>query len=477
MTEPTRTKLFPFLFVTTLVVGCAAPAPEASAVGRGDTRHAHGDASTTASIAIRAAAPAPAAKAAPSPLTAAIDAHIDAGGKQLVAWRRHLHEHPELGNREVETAKFVAEKLRAMGLTPRTGVAKTGVVAVIEGGRPGRVVALRADMDALPVKEEVDLPFASKATGTFEGKTVGVMHACGHDAHTAMLLAAAEALQANRAQLSGKVVLLFQPAEEGVPIEEQPAGARLMIQEGVLDDPKVDVVFGLHVFAGMETGRIGVKPGPMLAAADRFEIIIHGRQAHGSKPWSGVDPIVIGSEIVTALQTIVSRTQDLTKEPVVVTVGQFESGVRNNIIPDSARLVGTVRTFDDAMREDVHARIERIAKNIAEAHGATATAQFETGYPVTSNDADLAVSMRPTLERVAPGMVVDARKITGAEDFSFFARRVPGLFVFLGITPEAQCATADSNHSPRFFIDESALPTGAKALANMAADWLAANAR
>ncbi len=475
MTEPTRTKLFPFLFVMTLVVGCAAPAPEASAVGRGDTRHAHGDASTTASIAIGAAAPA--SKAAASPLSAAIDAQIDAGREQLVAWRRHFHEHPELGNREVETAKFVAEKLRAMGLTPRTGVAKTGVVAVIEGGQPGRVVALRADMDALPVKEEVDLPFASKATGTFEGKTVGVMHACGHDAHTAMLLAAAEALQANRAQLAGKVVLLFQPAEEGVPIEEQPAGAALMVQEGVLDDPKVDVVFGLHVFAGMETGRIGVKPGPLLAAADRFEIIIHGRQAHGSKPWAGIDPIVIGSEIVTALQTIVSRSQDLTKEPVVVTVGQFESGVRNNIIPDSARLVGTVRTFDDAMREDVHARIERIAKNIAEAHGATATFRLEPGYPVTSNDADLATSMRPTLERVAPGMVVDARKITGAEDFSLFARKVPGLFVFLGITPEAQCATADSNHSPRFFIDESALPTGAKALANLAADWLTANAR
>ncbi len=477
MTESTRANLLPFLLVTTFAVGCASPEREVKAAGRSASPAVTGAASTAGSNVLAVASPASAPIAAASPLTVAIDAKIDANRDQLIAWRRHFHEHPELGNREVETAKFVAEKLRAMGLTPRTGVAKTGVVAVIEGGKPGRVVALRADMDALPVKEEVDLPFASKATGTFEGKTVGVMHACGHDAHTAMLLAAAEALQANRAQLSGKVVLLFQPAEESVPIEEQPAGAQLMVMEGVLDDPKVDVVFGLHVFAGMPTGKIGVKPGPLLAAGDRFEIIVKGRQAHGSKPWAGIDPIVIGSEIVSALQTVVSRSQDITKEPVVVTVGQFESGVRNNIIPETARLVGTIRTFDDAMRDDVHARIERIAKKIAEAHGATATVRIESGYPVTSNDANLATVMRPTLERVAPGMVVDARKITGSEDFSFYARRVPGLFVFLGVTPEAQCATADSNHSPRFFVDESALPTGAKALANLAADWLAANAR
>ncbi len=477
MTEPTRAGLLPILFVTTLVVGCASPESEAQEVGRAAARAVDSFATSASSVAEAFAEPASAPSAVASPLTVAIDARIDANAQQLVAWRRHLHEHPELGNREVETAKFVAEKLRAMGLTPRTGVAKTGVVAVIEGGKPGRVVALRADMDALPVKEEVDLPFASKATGTFEGKTVGVMHACGHDGHTAMLLAAAEALQANRAQLSGKVVLLFQPAEESVPIEEQPAGAELMVMEGVLDDPKVDVVFGLHVFAGMEAGKIGVKPGPLLAAADRFEIIVKGRQSHGSKPWAGVDPIVIGSEIVTALQTVVSRSQDITLEPVVVTVGQFESGVRNNIIPETARLVGTIRTFDDAMRDDVHARIERIAKKIAEAHGATADVRIETGYPVTSNDANLATVMRPTLERVAPGRVVDARKVTGAEDFSFYARRVPGLFVFLGCTPAADVKTADSNHSPRFFLDESALPVGAKALANLAADWLAANAR
>ncbi len=430
--------------------------------------------STCLNTASAPAVPAPAATA--TSVDDAIRAAVESGTPRLLEWRRHLHQHPELGNREVETSKFVAEKLRAMGLAPRTGVAKTGVVCVIEGGKPGRVVALRADMDALPVKEEVDLPFASKATGTFEGKTVPVMHACGHDAHTAMLLAAAEALVAVRTDLPGKVVLLFQPAEESVPIEEQPAGAELMVKEGVLDDPKVDVVFGLHVFAGLPTGTIAVKSGPMLAAADRFEIVVKGRQAHGSKPWAGVDPIVIGAEIVGALQTVVSRTQDITKEPVVVTVGQFESGVRNNIIPDSARLVGTIRSFDDAMRADVHARVKKIAEGIAAAHGATAVVRLETGYPVTSNDAALTAAMRPTLERVAPGMVIEARKVTGAEDFSFYARKVPGLFVFLGITPADQCANADSNHSPRFKIEESALSTGARAMAQMAADWLAANA-
>ncbi len=408
----------------------------------------------------------------PSPLAAEIDARIRAAETRLVEWRRHLHQHPELSNREVETARFVAERLRAMGLAPRTGVARHGVVAVIEGGSPGPVVALRADMDALPVQEEVDLPFASRATGTYEGRTVPVMHACGHDAHTAMLLAAAEALVAVRAQLPGKVVLLFQPAEEGVPVEEQPAGAELMVAEGVLDDPKVDAVFGLHVFAGMESGRLGWRGGPMLAAADRFEISVQGKQTHGSKPWAGVDPIVTASEIVTALQTLVSRQLDLTKEPAVVTVGQFEAGVRNNIIPDRARLVGTIRTFDDAMRDEVHARMKRLAERIAEAHGARAVVTIERGYPVTANDPALVARMAATLERIAPGRSAEVRKITGAEDFSFFARRVPGMFVFLGVTPAADVETAASNHSPRFFVDEKALPVGARVLAHLAADYL-----
>ena len=419
----------------------------------------------------------PASAAEPSPLAARIDAALAGNQKQLVEWRRHLHQNPELGNREVETAKFVVEKLRSFGLEPRTGVAKTGVVAVIEGGRPGPVVALRADMDALPITEEVDLPFASKATATWEGKTVGVMHACGHDTHVAMLLDAARALVMVRKELPGRVVLVFQPAEENVPRAERPAGAELMLEEGVFDDPKVDVVFGLHVFAQIESGVLGYRLGPFLAAADSFEIVVQGRQTHGSKPWSGIDPIVVGSEIVGALQTVVSRGIDITHEPAVLSVGQFEAGVRNNIIPDRARLVGTIRSFDAGMRDDIHARLRRIAEGVAAAHGATVQVEIEKGYPVTANDAALTRRMLPTLERIAPGRVRELAKITGAEDFSFFANRVPGLFVFVGITPPEQLTTADSNHSPRFYVDESALPTGSRALAQLAADYLLANAR
>jgi amidohydrolase len=410
----------------------------------------------------------------PSPLAARIDQALAAHQADLIAWRRHLHAHPELGNRETETATFVAERLRAFGLAPKTGVAKTGVVAVIEGGKPGPVVALRADMDALPVTEEVDLPFASKATATWEGKSVGVMHACGHDTHVAMLLAAAQALASVKAELPGKVVLLFQPAEESVPKAEQPAGAELMVSEGVLDSPKVDAVFGLHVFAPMPSGLVGYRSGPFLASADRFEIVVRGRQAHGSAPWRGVDPIVVGAEIVGALQTIVSRTVDLTHEPSVVTVGQFEAGVRNNIIPDRARLVGTIRNFDEKVRDETHARVRRIAENVAAAHGATVEVEIERGYPVTSNDPALTARMLPTLERLAPGRVQVIPKFTGAEDFSYYAGKVPGLFLAVGVTPPDQLATAASNHSPRFFVDEGALPTGARALAHLAADYLSA---
>jgi len=423
-----------------------------------------------------ALAPASAGALDPAPVLPAIDARIAALSGPLVDWRRHLHAHPELSNREVETARFVAERLRAMGLAPRTGVAGHGVVAVIEGGLPGATVALRSDMDALPVREEVDLPFASHATGTYEERAVPVMHACGHDAHMAILLAAAEALVAVRDRLPGRVVLLFQPAEEGVPAAEQPAGAEKMVQEGVLDDPEVDAVFGLHVFAGMASGVLGYRPGPALAAADRFEILVEGKQTHGSKPWAGVDPIVVAAEIVGALQTIVSRQVDLTNEPAVVSVGQFESGVRNNIIPDRARLVGTIRTFEEAMRDEIHARVRRIAEKVAEAQGARAEVTIEPGYPVTVNDPALTRRMLPTLERVAPGRVREIGKITGAEDFSFFARRVPGLFLSLGITPAGDEASAAANHSPRFFLDEAALPVGARALAHLAADWLFAAA-
>jgi amidohydrolase len=451
----------------------AAPPAPARPAGR---RVAAGAATLAAALAV-ALAPAPLGALEPSPVAARLDAALAAAEGDLVAWRRHLHQHPELGNREFETARFVAARLAEMGLAPRTGVAKTGVVAVIEGGRPGPAVALRADLDALPVTEEVDLPFASRATATWEGKTVGVMHACGHDTHVAMLLAAARALVAVRSELPGKVVLLFQPAEESVPIEEQPAGAELMVREGVLDDPRVGAIFGLHVFSQQPSGQIGYRSGPLLAAADRFQIVVRGRQAHGSKPWAAVDPIVVGAEIVGALQTIVARALDLTHEPAVVTVGQFEAGVRNNIIPERARLVGTIRTFDDAMREEVHSRVRRIAEHVAAAHGASVEVTIERGYPVTSNDPELTGRMLPTLERLAPGQVREIAKITGAEDFSFFAHRVPGLYLILGVTPPSEMATAASNHSPRFTVDERTLPLGARALAHLAADWLFAARR
>ncbi len=416
---------------------------------------------------------APAARALePAPLAGAIDLGAGAVAGRLIEWRRHLHAHPELSNQEFETSRFVAEKLRAMGLSPRTGVAKTGVVAVIEGALPGPVVALRADMDALPVAEEVDLPFASRATGTYEGRSVPVMHACGHDAHVSILLAVAEVLAGLRDRLPGKVVLIFQPAEEGAPVEEGVAGAERMVAEGVLDSPKADAVYGLHVWAGQETGTIGVRPGPQLAAVDSFEIVVTGRQTHGAKPWGGVDPIVVASEIVGALQTIVSRTLEITREPAVVTVGQFQAGVRSNIIPESARLVGTIRTFDEGMRDDVHARLRRIAESVAAAHGASAMVKISRGYPVTANDAELVGRMRPTLERVAPGRVLEIGKLTVAEDFSFFANRVPGLYFMLGVTPADQVATAAANHSPKFEIDESALVTGVRALAHLTADTL-----
>jgi amidohydrolase len=404
-------------------------------------------------------------------LSAEIDKLTAAVEADLLTWRRHLHQHPELSNREVETAKYVAEKLRSFGLEPQTGIAKTGVVAVLKGGLPGPTVALRADMDGLPVREEVDLPFASKATAEYEGNKVGVMHACGHDTHVAMLLATARVLTQMKDRLPGSVTFIFQPAEEGAPAGESPAGADAMVKEGVMKN--VDAVFGLHVFANVPTGQITYRSGPFMAASDSFEIIVKGKQTHGSAPWRGVDPIVVGAQIVNALQTIVSRNVDITHLPAIVTVGQFQSGVRNNIIPDSARLVGTIRTFDDDVQNDIHARVKRIAEGIASGAGATVAVTIRRGYPVTSNDPTLTARMLPTLERVAPGKVKESELITGAEDFTYYQRQAPGLFIFLGITPPAQAGKAPANHSPLFFVDEKALPTGVRALANLAVDFLA----
>jgi amidohydrolase len=372
----------------------------------------------------------------------------------------------------VETAKFVADKLRSFGLEPRTGVARHGVVALLLGARPGPVVALRADMDGLPVTEETGLPFASRAKGDYDGRAVGVMHACGHDTHIAMLLAAARVLTGMRSELGGSVKFIFQPAEEGAPRGEGPAGAQAMVQEGVLDNPEVDAIFGLHVYGNMPTGQIAFRSGPMMAASDSYEVVVRGRQTHGATPWAGVDPIVVGSQIVLALQTIVSRQVNITAQPAIVTVGQFESGVRNNIIPESARLVGTIRTFDAAMQNDIHERVRRTAERIADAAGATAAVTITRGYPVTVNDPGLTGRMLPTLRRVVGEMAVEGPKITGAEDFSYFQQKVPGLFMLLGVTPPAQVGKAPQNHSPLFFVDEAALKTGVRVLTNLTLDYM-----
>lgn len=420
---------------------------------------------------------APAAQRATpgSPLSGEIDRLAAAAEAQLIEWRRHLHQHPELSNRETETAKYVAERLRSFGLEPQS-IARTGVVAVLKGGLPGPVVALRADMDGLPVREEADVPFASKATGEYEGNQVGVMHACGHDTHVAILLATARVLTQVRDRLPGSVKFIFQPAEEGAPAGESPAGAQAMVAEGVMQNPKVDAVFGLHVFANVATGTLTYRSGPFMAGSDQFEIIVKGRQTHGATPWRGIDPIVVGSQIVMGLQTIVSRGVDITALPAIVTVGQFQAGVRNNIIPDSARLVGTIRTFDDGVQSEIHAKVKRIAEGIAAAAGTTVEVTINKGYPVTSNDPALTARMLPTLERVAPGAVKQSELITGAEDFTYFQREAPGVFIFLGITPAAQVGKAAQNHSPLFFVDEKALPVGVRALAHLAVDYLSSAA-
>jgi amidohydrolase len=335
------------------------------------------------------------------------------------------------------------------------------------------VVALRSDMDGLPVTEETGLAFASRVKTEYGGRTVGVMHACGHDSHMAMLLATARLLTDIKDRLRGTVVFIFQPAEESVPVDERPAGAELMVKEGVLKEPRVDAIFGLHVYGNMPSGHIAWRSGPIMAAADSYEIVVRGRQTHGATPWAGVDPIVVASQIVVALQTIVSRQVDITAQPAIVTVGQFEGGVRNNIIPDSARLVGTIRTFDAAMRKDIHARLQRTAGSIAEAGGATAEVRIDPGYPVTVNDPALTARMMPTLRRVLGDRLFESPKITGAEDFSFYQQQVPGLFLLLGITPPAEVGKGPQNHSPMFTVDESALLTGVRALVHLTLDYAA----
>jgi amidohydrolase len=406
-----------------------------------------------------------------------LSAEIDrlAGGVEpkVIAWRRDIHQHPELGNREVRTAKLVADHLQSLGLEVRTGVAYTGVVAVLRGGKPGPVVALRADMDALPVTEEVDVPFASKVRTTWAGKEAGVMHACGHDTHVAILMGVSEILVKLKDQLPGTVKFIFQPAEEGPPPGEE-GGAQLMIKEGVMDNPRPEAIFGLHVAAVHEVGQIAYRPGATMAAADVLRITVQGRQTHGSAPWGGVDPIVVASQIVLGLQTIVSRQINIAKEPAVVTIGGIDGGNRFNIIPDKVVMVGTIRTFDEALRADIHRRVKITAENIAAASGASAEVVIEGPYAVTINDPGLTERMLPTIRRVAgENNVILRDRLMGAEDFSFFAQKAPGLFIFLGGSPKGTDMTKVAyNHSPRFFVDESGLLLGVRALANMAVDYL-----
>ena len=415
---------------------------------------------------------------ADSALATRIDTAAQALESQLIAWRRDLHQHPELGNRETRTAAIVAAHLRALGLDEvRTGVAHTGVVGLLKGGLPGPVVALRADMDALPVAEQVDLPFASKAKAIWNGEEVGVMHACGHDCHTAILMGVAQILAGQRAALRGSVKFIFQPAEE-MPPEGEDGGAKMMIAEGALSNPVPQAIFGLHVTSRLPVGVLGYRPGPTMASSDSLKITVQGRQTHGAQPWAGVDPIVTAAQVVLGLQTVISRTQDITREPAVVTIGAIRGGVRENIIPESVEMRGTIRTFNEAMRDDIHDRVTTLAESVARGSRAGCTVCISKNYPVTVNDPDLTAAMLPTLQRVAGEHAVElVPKVTGSEDFSFYQRLVPGLFYFVGVTPAGvDPAQAAPNHSPRFSVDEASLLLGLRSLTHLACDWLQAHA-
>ncbi|MCX2836060.1 carboxypeptidase Ss1. Metallo peptidase. MEROPS family M20D [Microbulbifer thermotolerans] len=394
---------------------------------------------------------------------------------KVIEWRRHLHQYPELGNREFKTAKYIEKHLRSLGMEVETGVAHTGVVALLKGGNPGPTVALRADMDALPVAEQVDIPFASKEKTEYNGEQVGVMHACGHDTHVAMLMGAAEVLAAMRDELNGNVLFVFQPAEEGAPDGEE-GGAELMLKEGLFEKYKPQVAFGQHVTSTLPSGVIGYRSGPLMASSDEFRITVKGRQTHGSRPWGGVDPITAAAQIVMGTQTIVSRQIDISKEPAVVSFGKIAGGVRNNIIPDSVFLNGTIRNFDMDNRQQIFKKLKTTAERIAESSGAEAEVEILEGYPVTVNNPALTEQAVPVLKAVAGDKnVMEIPKITGAEDFSFFALEVPGFYYFLGVTPAGtDPATAASNHSPRFYVDETALKTGTEAITRLTLNYLSA---
>jgi amidohydrolase len=420
-------------------------------------------------LALSAQLPAPLSPPLPTAVLHDLSARVAAVSPKVVAWRRDLHEHPELGGSEVRTAAVVAAHLRALGMEVRTNVAGAhGVIGVLRGGRPGPAVALRADMDALPVTEQTGLPFASKVMAPYGGQTVGIMHACGHDAHTAVLMGVAEVLAGMRAQLPGSVTFLFQPDEEGN------GGAQEMLNAGAFDSPRVEAVYGLHTWPG-PVGTVSTRSGGMMASIDSWRVVVHGKQAHGAQPWRSVDPIVIGAQIVGELQTIVSRSVVLTAGPAVVTVGLFNGGIRENIIPDSAVMAGTYRTFSSATRELITQQITRIATNVSAAHGATVSVTLpDDGYPATINDPRWFNRATGVLRRtLGDANVLESAPSMPSEDFSVLMQRVPGLFIFLGVTPKGlDPATAPANHSPLFVVDEGALPIGVTALASLTIDAL-----
>ena len=392
---------------------------------------------------------------------------------KVLEWRRYLHENPELSNREFNTAKYIAKHLRSLGIEVQEGIAKTGVVGLLKGDIPGRVVALRADMDALPVTERNDLPFKSVVTSEYNGKKTGVMHACGHDTHVAILMGAAAVLSKMKSEIKGTVKFIFQPAEEGAPKGEE-GGAELMVKENVLKNPDVEAIFGLHINSATDVGTIKYKSGGIMAAAQNFEINIKGKQAHGSRPWSGVDPILTAASIIQGLQTIISREAELTKEGAVITVGMINAGIRSNIIPERAKLVGTIRTLDYDMQKFINDRMKEMVSAIGKVHRAEATIEISKGLPITYNHIELTAKMLPTLQRIAGSEnVVKISAITGAEDFSFYQQKIPGMYFFLGgKSLDVKTEDASGHHTPDFVIDESGFVLGVKSMTALTLDYL-----
>jgi amidohydrolase len=405
-------------------------------------------------------------------LQARLDQQATQLEQKVIEWRRHLHQYPELSNRETKTAAYIAAHLKSLGLEVQTGIAKTGVVGILNTGKPGPVIALRADMDALPVIEKNDLPFASKERTIYNGQETGVMHACGHDSHVAILMGAAEILSKNKKDLRGIIKFIFQPAEEGAPVGEE-RGAQLMVKEGVLKNPDVEAIFGLHISSGSRIGEITYRSGGLAAANDDFYVKVKGRQAHGAAPWSSIDPIVVSAQIILALQTIVSRQSDLTKDPAVISVGRVQAGIRENIIPEEATFSGTIRTLDSVMQKDIHARLRRTVTKIAESAGATAEIEIIQQEPVTFNDPGLTARMVPSLIK-ATGSSSNVRIVapgTGAEDFAYFQQKVPGMYFSVGARP-ADESKAGAHHTPEFYIDEKGFLTGLRAMLDVTVDYM-----